>query len=171
MTPVPPIRKSQIKRLHVLFARIGEAGEAGVRDRIAALTGQRSTKGLDEAQAWALIEELCAKLGEKNPEPIAVEWCRAYSGGATVLGEGNVERLPSRKQVWFLHHALRAAGIHDPVAYFGARFKLRDGLIRTADDAWRVGKALRRMALARRARLAAAQPRPERETDPSLRSG
>ncbi|MBW7997494.1 MAG: hypothetical protein FVQ81_13150 [Candidatus Glassbacteria bacterium] len=145
MRPGDPLDKRKIQMFHILFGEIGEDATEEIRGQIAALTGDRSTKSLTEAQAWEILHGMFERLGRKNPVPIAVTWCPVYSPQKATLHGGNVAALPSNKQVWHLFHLLREAGINDPQAFFNKRFKLREGIIRTAREAGWVAKALREM--------------------------
>lgn len=143
MKPGDLAGKPKIKRLHQLFRRLGPAAEEGVRDEIERLTGQRSTKGLTESDAWGLIMRLSQQAGVRNPIPIIVDWCPVYTKEPVEKGGLAATRLPSQKQVFFLWVCFEAGNIRNPRGYLVDRFQLKDGIIRTAQDAWLVTKALR----------------------------
>jgi len=146
MRPGDPITAQQLRVIHGLFRRIGMGAEAGVRHGIAELTGSPSTKSLNAAQAWDVIQRLCETLDCANPCPIVVEWCPVYQLARAKLNTGNAESLPSQRQAWFIYHALREAQVADAGAYLEKFFKLEGGIIRTAERAWWVSKSLRAMA-------------------------
>ena len=147
MKPTDPVGKRKLKHLHVLFAALGPDATEAVRDGIERATGQRSTKGLTEAQAWSWIDALCRQLGRSNPEPICVDWCAGYQRGRLPRGQLDLTTaLPSQAQIWGLYKYFLAAGIHDPRAWLARRYprQLPDGVIRTAEQAWWVTKGTRR---------------------------
>lgn len=145
MKPSDPIGKDKLRYLHVLFRRIGPDGEEGARDEIERLTGGRTSKGLDEGQAWAVIDGICRQLGSKNPKPVCVAWAPVYTRGAVPKDGLGVTRPPSKDQVWGLYCNFREGGVADPGAFLAWKFKLKDGVIRTAQQAWRVAKSARRI--------------------------
>lgn len=145
MKPSDPIGKGKLKYLHVLFRRIGPDGEEGARDEIERITGGRTSKGLDEGQAWGLIDAICERLKQDNGSPICVHWAPVYTRSRVPHGGLDVTRPPSQKQIWALHRKFREGGIAEPQAFLAWKFKLKDGIIRTAQQAWRVAKAARRI--------------------------
>ena len=149
MKPTDAIGKRKLALLHAHFRRIGAEATEAVRDEIEALSGQRSSKGLSEAQGWDLLQRLSEQAGWRNPEPITVAWCPVYTPGRVEAGGMDAAtRLPSQAQVWSLYHLLREAGIRDPQAYLAKRFAEHapGGILRTALAAWLVSKSLRRQA-------------------------
>ena len=145
MKPGDPISKSKIGVFHALFAEIGGSAEDAVRDEIEEITGSRSTTSLNEALAWELLYGMFGRLGRSTPFPIVAAWCPVYQRQPAKLGAGNTATLPSQKQVWHLFHLLHEAGVNDPRGGSSKRFRLKDGLIRTAQEAGRVIATLRNM--------------------------
>ena len=132
--------------------RLQESAYGGLsglaRDEIERLTGERSTKWLNSGQAWEFIDALCVRLNRSNRIPICVHWCPGYVRGSATLHGGNVASLPSQAQAWHLHRTFRESGVKDIKAFLASdiKFKLPDGVIRTAEQAWWVSKAARNMA-------------------------
>lgn len=145
MKPSDPVGTDKLCFLHMLFRAIGPDGEEGARDGIERLTGARSCKGLDEGQAWAIIDGLCQSLGRPNLSPICVAWAPVYTRSRVPIGGTDVTRPPSQAQIWALHRKFREGGVADPKAFLAWKFELKDGVIRTAQQAWRVSKSARRI--------------------------
>lgn len=149
MTPHDPISRAKLRFLHKLFRDIGPDAEDAVRGEIAELTGDPSTKSLSEAQAWRIIHGICEALERGTPFAIVVTWCPVYTRGNARLGAGRAVSMPSQRQVWNLFKLLGEAGVDSPEGFFTQRFGLKNGIIRTAQDARRVIPALGNMARTR----------------------
>ena len=145
MKPGDPISPKKLGWLHKLFGEMGKDAEEVVRDEIEALTGSRSTKSLNEAQAWEFLQGLFGYMGRNNGFPIVVAWCPVYQPGRAKLGAGNASSLPSQKQVWRLWHLFREAGVRSPAGFLEKRFGMKDGQIRRAEEVGRVVPALTAM--------------------------
>lgn len=146
MTPHDPISPAKLRFIHQLFRDIGPDAEDAVRGQIAELTGDTSSKSLSEAQAWRIIHGICEAERRNTPSPIVVTWCPVYLRGNAKLRAGNTVSFPSQRQVWQLFKLLGEAGVGNPEGFFTRRFKLKGGIIRTAEEAGRVIPALGNMA-------------------------
>lgn len=148
MKPTDPIGTRKLRLLHMHYRRLTPDAVQGVYDEIERVTGRRTSSALNEAQGWAVLDGLCRAAGERNPEPICVEWCPVYTRQGVQAEETSTARFPSQRQVWALYCMLREAGVQDMGAFLKARFPKHApaGVLRTAQDAWWVTKSLRAMA-------------------------
>lgn len=144
MNPTDPADRHAMKVLHGLMRHAGEEATQGIYDAIEQMTGQRTCKALNRAQAFEIADRLAAICGQEGvPLQFAAVWCPQWTRGRATLHGGNVKAMPSIHQALALFRYFQGAQIQDPCAFLAARFGLKDGILRTAEDASWICKSLR----------------------------